>query len=639
MSQSKQIKQSERLLRIESPLGEDALVLRRLRVREAISTPFLIEAEVLSQNEDLGPGDLVGKEIACVVQMQSVPSRRFHGVVRSFGRTGALGRGYTVYRLEAVPYLWNLSRTADCRIFQEKTALDILRTLLSEGGVQPYEIREGGRPPAKPRPYVVQYNETDLAFLERLIAEIGFGYCFRPGGGPHETLFCGGADSWPNVPGGTYLVHPTDTRLDVLGSWQPAGRLPPAAAVSWDTDLLKLKGAKRTRSSSTLPYAGDASKWEIYLAPGGQAAQDDTDPARLLMEAAEAEAERFTTSSTDPNLFAGGKMKVDTGAGGGTFLITEILHEAYDETQLAQGGKDDYRSSLTVMKADRPWRPSRPRARPAMPGLQRAVVTGPAGEEIHTDQHGRIKIQFLWDRYGKNDENSSCWVRVLQPMAGRWGGTWFLPRLGDEVLVGFIDGEADRPVVVGSLYNAEAPPLWPLPGEKTKTGIRTRSSKGGGGDNFNMISLDDRKGAEHFEVQAEKDLTILVKNDRTETIRRHRTETVDGKHTATVKDDFSTTVTQGNHALQVKMGHIGTKADMGDISTKASLGKIEMEAMQSITLKVGQSKLTVDQTGITLEGMMITAKAQLMLQTEAGAMATHKGSAMLTIKGGIVMIN
>lgn len=639
MSASKPISQEGRLLRIDSPLGKDALILRRLRVREAISTPFLIEAEVLSQSEDLGPADLIGKEIACTVQMQHVPSRRFHGIVRAFGRTGALGRGYTVYRIEAVPQLWNLSRTSDCRIFQEKSVLDILRLLLDEGGVQPYEIRTGARPEPKPRPYVVQYNETDLAFLERLLAEIGFGYCFRPGGGPHETLFCGGPDAWPNVPGGTYKVHPTDTRLDVLATWQPAGRLPPAGAASWDTDLLKVKVAKRAMSGSALPYAGSAGQWEIYVAPGGQAAQEDADPARLLMEAAEAEAERFTTTSTDPNLFAGGKMKVDTGTGTGTYLITEILHEAYDETQLAQGGKDDYRSSLTVMTADRPWRPSRPRARPVMPGLQRAIVTGPAGEEIHPDQYGRIKVQFLWDRYGKNDENSSCWIRVLQPMAGRWGGTWFLPRVGDEVLVGFIDGEADRPVVVGSLYNGEAPPPWPLPGERTKTGIRTRSSKGGGADNFNMIALDDKKGAERFEVQAEKDLTILVKNDRTETIRRHRTETVEGKHTATVKDDFSTTVTQGNHALQVKMGHISTKADMGDISTKASLGKIEMEALQSITLKVGQSKLTLDQTGITLEGMIITAKAELMLQTESGAMATHKGGAMLTIKGGIVLIN
>jgi type VI secretion system secreted protein VgrG len=640
------IKQKPRLLRIESPLGEDVLILRKLRVTEAIFAPFRIEGEVISARDDLKPDDLVDKLVTCTVQRQHLASRAFHGYVRSFGRIGALGRGLTIYQFEAVPKLWNLTRTADCRIFQQESVEDITRKLLGEAGVT--DFAWNCSVPTQKRDYVVQYNETDWDFLHRLLAEVGIGYCFRHSAGKHTVVFCNAAADWPNVPGNPLEVHPTEVREDTLTTWQPRGSVQIGKVVSVDTDLLRFKGREEKSHTTTLAQS-DKNTWEVYLAPGGQAAQKDADPARTLMEAAEAQAETATATGRDPDLFAGGKVKIKVpGEGTKTYLVTEILHEAYDETHLNAKGTDDYRNSFTVVAGDRVWRPRQPRGRPAMLGLQRAMVTGPSGEEIHVDTHGRIKIQFLWDRYGKKDQNSSCWVRVMQPLAGGWGGTWFLPRVGDEVLVAFIDGDADRPVVVGSLYNAEGPPPFPLPADKTKNGIRTKSSKGGGGDNFNMISFDDKKGSEHFEVQAEKDLTILVKNDRTETVKRHRTETIEGKHTETVKLDFSTKVTQGNQELVVNKGNIDTKADMGNISTvakmgnidtKASLGAITLEAMQSITLKVGGSKVTIDQTGIKLEGMMITAKAQMMLETEGGAMATHKAGAMVTIKAGLVMIN
>ncbi len=639
MSVNLGIKQQPRLLKIDSPLGQDALILRKLRVTEAVFAPFRIEGEVLSARDNLTPNDLVDKLITCTIQPKDGPARAFNGYVRSFGRTGALGRGLTIYQFEAVPKMWNLTRTSDCRIFQKESVEDITRKLLNEGGITDYSWKCSA--PTQKRDYIVQYNETDWDFLHRLWAEVGVGYCFRHSAGKHEVIFCNAAADWPKSSGGELVVHPTEMRDDVLTVWQPRGSVKIGSVVSVDTDLLRFKG-RDEKTQTTLLQQQDKDKWQVYLAPGGQAAQTDSDPAKMLMEAAEAEAETYDASGRDPSVFAGGKVSIKTSMDAGkadTFLVLEVLHEAYDETHLNAAGKDDYRNSFKAVPGDRVWRPQRPRGRPVMPGLQRAMVTGPSGEEIHVDQYGRIKVQFLWDRYGKKDDNSSCWVRVMQPLAGAWGGTWFLPRVGDEVLIAFIDGDPDRPVVVGSLYNAEGPPPFPLPGDKTKNGIRTKSSKGGGADNFNMISLDDKKGQEHFEVQAEKDLTILVKNDRKETIKRHRDETIDGKHTEVVKLDFSTKVTQGNQELVVSKGNIDTKADMGNISTKASLGAITIEAMQSITLKVGQSTVTIDQTGIKLEGMMITAKAQTMLTTEAGAMATHKASAMMTIKAGLVMIN
>jgi type VI secretion system secreted protein VgrG len=185
-------------------------------------------------------------------------------------------------------------------------------------------------------------------------------------------------------------------------------------------------------------------------------------------------------------------------------------------------------------------------------------------------------------------------VRVAQSFSGKWGGSWTLPRVGDEVLVAFVDGDPDRPVVIGSVYNAEQKPIYALPANKTQSGFKTKSSKGGGASNFNELRFEDKKGSEEIHVQAEKDMTLLIKNDRTETVKRHRTETVDGKHTETTKLDRTATITEGNESLTVKMGNMDTLVKTGNITTKASLGKIEIEAMQSITLKVGASKIPHD---------------------------------------------
>ncbi len=291
-----------------------------------------------------------------------------------------------------------------------------------------------------------------------------------------------------------------------------------------------------------------------------------------------------------------------------------------------------------------------------MPGLQTALVTGPSGEEIYTDKYGRIKIHFLWDRAGKTDETSSCWARVLQPFAGKWGGTFFLPRIGDEVIVGFLDDDPDRPIVVGSVYNSEMmPPFGPLPGKMNQGGFKTRSTKSGGSDNANILRFDDSKGSEELFVQAEKDMKILVKHDRTEDVKNDRTETVKGKHTETITKDRSLKIEQGNQSLVISQGNMDTKLDMGNMSTvlsmgnqdtklsmgnrssKLSLGSDSTEAMQSIEFKVGQSSVKIDQMGVTIKGMMIKIEGQVMTQVK-GLMVQVNADAMLTLKGGITMI-
>ena len=284
-----------------------------------------------------------------------------------------------------------------------------------------------------------------------------------------------------------------------------------------------------------------------------------------------------------------------------------------------------------------------------MRGPQTALVVGKAGEEIWVDKYGRVKVQFYWDRVGKKNENSSCWIRVSQIWAGKNWGWMTLPRIGQEVMVDFLEGDPDRPIITGRVYNADQMPPYTLPANQTQSGIKSRSSKQGGTENYNEIRFEDLKGSEMITVHAEKDMETTVEHDDTQTIQNNRTITVDGTHTETIKKDTTITITEGNLSLTLNQGNQSTKLDKGNQSTTLSmgnrsiklnmgnettnidLGKSTTEAMQSIELKVGGSSIVINQIGITLKATMITL--------EANAITQVKGNALLILKGGLTLIN
>jgi type VI secretion system VgrG family protein len=375
----------------------------------------------------------------------------------------------------------------------------------------------------------VQFHETDFDFASRLMDEIGAGYFFQHGENDHTLTVTGANADFPQVPGEALVVRAAANDINTVTDWRVSGTLQPGKHVGHDFDMLKpstlLQATAQTRLSTP-----DAGTWEVYRWGAGQTVQPDGDPSTIGMEQHEAQADSAEGRTEMAALFAGGKVKVQEGLSGSPmpWLITAIRHEAMDETQLVGDGQTHYANSFVAIPGDRTWRNSAPRRRPAMPALQSAIVTGPSGEEIHCDQHGRVKVQFLWDRYGKKDQNTTCYVRVSQPWAGKWGGTWFLPRIGDEVLVGFLDGDPDKPVVLGSIHNQEAPPPYGLPSLNTQSGITTRSSKGGSKDNANLLRFEDKKGSEEVYIQAEFDMNVLVKHDLSTTVR-------DGDETRLVK--------------------------------------------------------------------------------------------------------
>lgn len=605
--------QAPRLLAIETPLGPDALVLRGLSVSEAISRPFLIEATVLARRAEVSPADLIGKAVTCSLRRPSCPERHFHGVVRSFSKVGLMHRSLAEYRLEAVPRLWNLSRTADCRVFQNMSVPDIVRAVVEEGAAAPLSFAT--EPSQTRRPYTVQYNETDLDFVQRLLDEIGCGYFFRHERGQHTMVVTAANAGFPSVADGPLVVREDGgDSPEALTEWREARRAGPTSAVALDYDMLKPSQLLRDAKGAAAAPGGE---WEVFRWPGGQAVRPDAQPARLDLEAAEGGGQVLAAAGSAPGVFAGGKLAVRLALGGATenFVVTEVRHDAHDDTHLvSSGGGAGYRNALSLIPVARTWRNPAPRPRTALPGVQSAIVTGPQGEEVHCDEYGRIRLRFLWDRKGERDDRSSCWVRVAQPWAGKGRGFWALPRIGDEVLVAFVDGDADRPVVIGSLYNAEADPPFPLPANATQTGILTRSSKGGSRSNANMLRFEDKKGSEEVALTAERDLTVDVERDATETVKRNR----------------SATVAEGDDTLEVRQG---------DISVKAAAGTITLEAAQRITLKVGSTEVVLDQMSVSIKTGQVSVKGDMMVRVESGGNLIEKAGAIVQVNGALIKLN
>ncbi|MES2711150.1 MAG: type VI secretion system tip protein TssI/VgrG [Pseudomonadota bacterium] len=641
------VSQEGRALKISTPLGADTLVLRSVRVQEALSRPYLIQAEMIGDSDSHKPEDLIGKVIGVTVTDSGV-TREFSGVVRNFGKVGQTDAEKSVYRLEAVPKWWLMSRTADCRAWQNKSAKDIVTELTGEAGATP--VRWGGSVPTTVRPYTIQYNETDLDFCQRLLDEVGAAYWFDQTASSHEMVVAGANAEYP-LHGPELAVRGEGEFIDGVTSWGLRSDHPPAKVMSHDFDLLTPSTAPIIKqSTSVLPTKG-ADSFEMFYWPGGSHGHPDIDPAKLFMEQLEAASVVATCTTKDPRIHAGMRVKVapKLGSGAETWLVTEVVHASYDETQVAGGGGFHYSAALTLIPVARTFRVSNPRPRPTVPGLQSAIVVGTG--EIDTDDKGRVLVRFLWDRKKQYEGGTSIRVRMVQPYAGAWGGGFFLPRVGDEVLVGFVDGDPDKPVIVGTLFNADGPPPWPLPAQKTVAGFLSRSTEGGmQGDGFvsptaadaltsdhtkkaNIIRFNDKTGSEEVYLQAQKDQLQNVKNDRKEYVGHDHLEEVKNDRTITVREGndvflvdtgTQTTTIEGNHTTTIRTGNQVNTVKTGNQTNTVETGNQTLEVKtgtQTETIK-GNTSLTVsdgDHSVTVSKGTQtVTVKGDTALKVQTG---------------------
>jgi type VI secretion system secreted protein VgrG len=661
------LSQESRLLRIDSPLGADVLILQGLSGEEGISRLFRFQLDLVSSEPAIAANDILGKAVTCKIALKDKPPRFINGYVVRFGPGEGVSRDYTPYAAEIVPWFWFLSHTTDCRVWQNKSSKDILEQIFADAGFTAFDWALEGDPPR--REYVIQYNESDYDFACRLMEEDGLFWYFVHADGAHTLMIGNSNAAFPDA-GGAKLVSAlahdgvdTHSGTSVQEVWVP-GKVATA-----DYEFRASQNVLTSTKNSVLGRP-EADKFEVSIWPGrfpttargsSAASSADGDPiTQRMVEAIEAQSQRVSFSSGAAWLAPGHRIKIgafaEDAASDRELVVESQSHQAVDESHLNARAIPSYGCGVVAFPADLVYRPAIRSKPPAMPGLMSAVVVGPAGEEINVDEFGRVKVQFHWDRLGGKDDNSSCWCRLSQAWAGEGWGMFHFPRIGSEVLVGFLDGDPDHPVVIGQLHNGQKTVPIPLPDEKTKTGFITRSTTGGGASDFNAFWFDDKAGSEKVYFQAQKDYERLVKNNETVHVKADRSFKVDGKQDHVTKGNYQFKVTQGDHkvtidqgnrTVQVKMGNYSTKVDMGNMDTKVamgnydlktSLGKVTIDAMQEIMLKVGGSSVKIDQMGVTIKGMMVKIEGTVMLEAK-GLMTKVNGDAMLMIKGGIVMIN
>ncbi|MCW3473903.1 type VI secretion system Vgr family protein [Limobrevibacterium gyesilva] len=692
---------AKRLLTMTSPGGVDAMVPVGLRMTEAISEPFTLNLEMTSAGARIDPDKMLFQPVCVTLEFdeaEGLTPRHFHGIVRSFGAQGTAGQaapgGAWTYTAEVVPRLWFLHQTTDCRIWQNKSAIDVVKAIFEEAGHTAVEWNITGAPPV--RETITQFNETDFDFVSRLLEEEGCFYFFKHASSDHTLVIANDKNVFKDITSAAAMKIDTasGTGWEAILGWRrcDSTALGKVSLLDYDPETPNtLVKAEET----TVLKTGGATKRDFFTWPALSLKADVVKTrARYRMEAAEAGATLMEGTGAQPHFTAGGKFTVQrapTGVDTGVFVVRSVIHTATDDTDRSGGGGAHYANSFTAFPARATWRQPLTVPRPRMAGIHTALVIGPDDSEIFTDKYSRVQIRFYWDhRSDAKPLQDSCWVRVIQPWSGtvagdNWG--WHhMPRVGTEVAVSFMDGDPDRPVVVGCFYNGVAMPVFDLSNRDTwtKSGMRSRSATSadrGTGEQYSEFSFDDKKGSELVFLHAQKDYftevennqtldvqncrIVTVKNDETIDIGKSETVTIGKGRSVTVKDkndeltvstgDLTVTTTQGkmgftansDYALLSKTGNITTKASTGNISTQASLGNITMkadtgavtiEALQSITLKCGPSTLTIDPSGITLKGMMITIKGDTMTSVE-GLMTTVKGNAMLTLKGGLVMLN
>jgi type VI secretion system secreted protein VgrG len=543
-------------VRFISPLG-DQLLFHRMEGEEELGRPFKYDLTLLSERGDLVLSDLLGQVVTVELDLPDTTAtpndgiRYFNGYVTRFSRQGAHGQ-FHVYSATVHPWLWLLGRATNCRIFQEKTVPEIIKEVFRSHGLTDFE--ESLTEDYASREFVVQYNETDLNFVSRLMEAEGIYYYFTHQADKHLLVLADSYSAHEQVSGYEEVpyIRPGSQQQalpDHLDDWEVAQQMEPGTVFLNDFNFETPKANLLTKRSAPNPH--ERADFEHYHYPGDYLKSKEGEGyARLRLEEINVHYEQAKGSGNarglaTGSLFSPTNLPVDSD--NREYLLVAATYTIEGPEYETQGGGPEgevFRCTFVAIDSKCPFRPQRSTPRPATSGPQTATVVGEAGEEIWTDKYGRVKVQFHWDREGQRDENSSCWVRVAQVWAGTQWGAIHIPRIGQEVIVDFLEGDPDKPIITGRVYNADNMPPYTLPDNKTQSGIKSRSSKGGTDKNFNEIRFEDLKGKEELHIQAEKDMSTLVKHNQSTSVGADRSVSVGGNHSVSVTGTQSTTVTK-----------------------------------------------------------------------------------------------
>jgi type VI secretion system secreted protein VgrG len=488
---------------------------------EAISAPFKLDLDLVSQDEVVLE-NVLEKECFLTIHGASA-DRHVHGIISSFERVTE-GNRHIIYKATVVPRLWFLGLRTDNRIFQNKNIKEILTSVLEAAQIKSDQIEFRLEGQYESREYCVQFRETDLAFISRLIQHEGIFYFFEHTNKSHKIIFADGRSAYQPIDGASTLMF---NKIGLLSSDEAVLSFSSRKKVKSGKVTLNDFNPDQPSTPMDSHQEGNAGKnHEVYDYPGSY---ENTDTGKRLAKVRLEEKmvmREFGQGATNSPNFMPGRTFVLKSHPNSSFnkkylLLASTQTGTQPQVVNADEGADTFSVHFSVIPADTTYRPERTTSKPMIYGPQTAIVVGPAGEEIYTDDQGRVKVQFHWDRQGKKDEKSSCWIRVSQPHAGAGFGAVSLPRIGEEVIVSFLDGDPDRPIITGRVYNGANPAPHGLPDNKTKSSVKTNSTPGGGG--YNELSFEDKKGEEEVFLHGQKDMTIAIENDKNQTIGKNET--------------------------------------------------------------------------------------------------------------------
>jgi len=638
---------SDRHVELTTPLGKDVLLFHRMTVTEELGRMFHFSLDLLSTDDDIPLNSVLGGEFSLRLETREGHVRHFHGKAVQFSHVGRY-RHYARYVATVRPWLWMLTQTANCKIFQEKSVPDIVKQVFRDQGFTDFKDSLSGSYPE--RTYTVQYRESDFNFVSRLMEHAGIYYFFEHEASKHTLVL---ADSYtahsPADGYATITYYPPDEMGrrkeehfdDVTVAQQVRTGKYKVDSFDFEKPRSDLEG------SSVKARSHDHSDFEIYDYTADYAeASDGDDYAKTRLNELQARHEITSAVGDACGIGAGNLFTLENhprDALNQEYLILSSTHNVVMEGYETESATPDLRMRETVriegIESSQPFHPEERTPKPAIYGPQTAIVVGKKGEEIWTDEYGRVKLQFHWDREGKEDENSSCWIRVSQRWAGKqWGGIE-LPRIGQEVMVHFMNGDPDQPIVTGRVYNEDHKVPYELPANKTQSGIKSRSTLEGTAKNFNEIRFEDKLGEEEIFIQAEKDQNILIKNKHMETVRdssdhsiqegrrltigatdhihvkSDRNEKVDGKQSLTVGGDQPEKV-GSNHALDAGQ----------EIHLKAGM-KVIIEAGMQISLIGAGGFIDIGPAGVTIQGTMVNINSGGAAGSGSGSSPTEPDDA------------
>jgi type VI secretion system secreted protein VgrG len=612
---------------------------------DELGRPFEIDLDVSSPKPKGDLSNILGASVTITFQQPGNPDRNFSARLTRLRYVGLTGGAYR-YRLLLRPWIWLLSQTQDCKIFQKQSAFAIISSVFKDAGFSDVSDKRSLSSGNVVLDYCVQYRESSLDFVTRLMEEFGIYYYFEHSASAHTLVFADDLSSHkaitPDIP---YQRQMTEARTTKSHVWDLNADLQLQSSSCTFLDYNFTTPSADLTVKSIDSAAQSELSAEMYDYPGFY---DTVDNGKKLIEVRmeDLTARRQTIGGTTNSraLQVGVKFTLsghpDTSMNQ-DYLITGCTTTfGAGESRSAAGGDlvDTYRCVFHAIPGKVPFRLDNKTPRPMIRGPQTARVVGASGDEITTDEYGRVKVKFPWDRSPAQDDTASCWIRVSQLWAGAQFGAMFIPRVGQEVIVEFLEGNPDRPIITGRVYNASVKVPYALPGEKTKSTIKSNSSTGGGG--FNELRFEDKKGSEEIFINAQKDYNETVLNNKTVKITQDSTTTVDkGNNSLTVSQgNHSVTISQGNHSTTVSAKNHELTVSAGNHKITISAGKSEISAAQSMTLTVGSSSIKIEPAAITISSAQIKLSGTATVEISAPSVKVA-GSAMTEISGGMVKIN